>query len=93
MSEGHDPRDRPATREAGSETEAEAETEAEIEAEAEAGTGDRDEESRPQAELRWVQFREPKHAIEIGRNGRILDSFYHEGYDSWEVLLETYEGD
>lgn len=52
-----------------------------------------DEEGRPKPELRWVQLREPRHAVEIGRNGRILDHRYHEGYDSWEVLLETYEGE
>jgi hypothetical protein len=85
MSEGHEPRDRPATRENGGETEAETEVET--------AAGDEAGESRPRAELRWVQLREPKHALEIGRNGRVLDSFYHDGDDSWEVLLETYEGD
>lgn len=49
--------------------------------------------AHPQPELRWVQLRHPKHAIEIGQNGRILDSRYHSGYDAWEVLLETYEGE
>lgn len=49
--------------------------------------------TRPAPELRWVQLREPRHAVEIGRNGRILDSRFHEGYDAWEVLLETYEGE
>jgi hypothetical protein len=52
-----------------------------------------DAEAPPQAELRWVQLRRPRRAVEIGRNGRILDSRYHSGYDSWEVLLETYEGE
>ncbi|MFC7079928.1 hypothetical protein [Halorussus caseinilyticus] len=47
----------------------------------------------PQSELRWVQLDAPRHAIEIGPNGRILDSRYHGGYDAWEVLLETYEGE
>lgn len=50
-------------------------------------------EGRPRPELRWVQLREPRAAVEIGRNGRILASHYHEGYDAWEVLLETYEGE
>jgi hypothetical protein len=81
MSKGHEPRDRPATRENSGETEVET------------AAGDEAGESRPRAELRWVQFREPKRALEIGRNGRVLDSFYHDGDDSWEVLLETYEGD
>lgn len=49
--------------------------------------------ARPDPELRWVQLREPKQAVEIGRNGRVLDSRFHEGYDAWEVLLETYEGE
>jgi hypothetical protein len=75
MSEGHEPRDRPATSGENAETE------------------DGEEESRPRAELRWVQVREPRAALEIGRNGRVLDSFYREGYDGWEGLLETYEDD
>ena len=50
-------------------------------------------ETRPRPELRWVQLREPLQAIELGRNGRVLATRYHEGYDSWEVLLETYEGE
>ena len=49
--------------------------------------------ARPRSELRWVQLREPRHAAEIGQNGRVLDSCYHAGYDAWEVLLETYEGE
>lgn len=48
---------------------------------------------RPEPELRWTQLREPRQAVEIGANGRILASHYHEGYDAWEVLLETYEGE
>ncbi|MFC4552816.1 MULTISPECIES: hypothetical protein [Halorussus] len=50
-------------------------------------------ESRPHPELRWVQLRAPREAIELGRNGRVLASHYHAGYDSWEILLETYEGE
>ncbi|MFC4448008.1 hypothetical protein [Halorussus aquaticus] len=50
-------------------------------------------ETRPQAELRWVQIRNPREAVELGRNGRVIDSRFHVGYDSWEVLLETYEGE
>ncbi|UPV74723.1 hypothetical protein M0R89_01310 [Halorussus limi] len=50
-----------------------------------------DEEDRPAPELRWVQVREPRRALEIGRNGRIVASEYHEEYDAWEVLLETYD--
>ena len=50
-------------------------------------------ETRPRPELRWVQLREPLQAVELGRNGRVMESYYHEGYDSWEVLLETYEGE
>ena len=57
------------------------------------GEGKGDSEARPQAELRWVQVREPRHAVEIGRNGRVLDSKYHPRWDAWEVLLETYEGE
>lgn len=62
------------------------------------GEGERERERegeaiRPQPELRWAQLREPKHAVEIGRNGRVLASHYHEGYDAWEMLLETYEGE
>ncbi|WP_435175205.1 hypothetical protein [Halorussus sp. AFM4] len=49
--------------------------------------------ARPRPELRWVQLREPRHAVELGRNGRVLASHYHAGYDAWEVLLETYEGE
>ncbi|NHN59501.1 MULTISPECIES: hypothetical protein [Halorussus] len=49
--------------------------------------------TRPQPELRWMQLREPRHAAEVGPNGRVLDSRYHAGYDAWEVLLETYEGE
>lgn len=49
--------------------------------------------AHPQPELRWIELRQPRHAVEIGRNGRILASRYHPGYDSWEVLLETYEGE
>ncbi|NEU56141.1 hypothetical protein [Halorussus sp. MSC15.2] len=50
-------------------------------------------ETRPQAELRWVQIPNPREAVELGRNGRVVDSRFHAGYDSWEVLLETYEGE
>lgn len=49
--------------------------------------------SRPRPELRWVQIREPRHAVEIGRNGRIVATRFRRGYDRWEVLLETYEGE
>lgn len=49
--------------------------------------------SRPRPELRWVELREPRDAVGIGTNGRIVASHYHEGYDSWQVLLETYEGE
>lgn len=52
-----------------------------------------DETGRPRPELRWIQLRDPRDAAEIGRNGRILDRYYHEGYDVWELLVETYEGE
>ncbi|WP_115863058.1 hypothetical protein [Halorussus litoreus] len=52
-----------------------------------------EEKTRPEPEVRWVQIREPRLAVEIGRNGRILASRFHEDYDAWEVLLETYEGE
>ena len=45
------------------------------------------------SELRWIQLREPRHALEIGRNGRVLGSHFHERWDAWEVLLETDEGE
>lgn len=48
---------------------------------------------RPEPEFRWVELRTPRQAVEIGQNGRILTSHYHERYDAWEVLLETYEGE
>jgi len=51
------------------------------------------EQTHPEPDVRWVQIREPRHAVEIGRNGRILASRFHEGYDAWEVLLETYEAE
>lgn len=50
-------------------------------------------EARPEPELRWVQIRDPKRMDELGRNGRVVGSFFHEGYDAWEVLLVTYEGE
>lgn len=89
MAESHDHRDRRATREEG---EADSETEAD-ETDHERETEDGNGESRPQAHLRWVQLREPRHAIELGANGRVLDSRFHDEYDVWEVLLETYEGE
>jgi hypothetical protein len=89
MAEHHDPRDRPAARE-GSETDSERETD---ETAPEKEPEDGNSESRPQARLRWVQLRGPKHALELGRNGRVHASHFHERYDSWEVLLETYEGE
>ena len=54
---------------------------------------DEDGATTPQSELRWVQLDAPRHAIEIGSNGRILDSRYHGRYDAWEVLLETDESE
>lgn len=53
----------------------------------------RETEARPRPELRWVQIRDPKRMDELGRNGRVVESFFHEGYDAWEVLLVTYEGE
>ena len=88
MARSHDPANRRARREQDREGDVEAETEVE-----ETEEREEDAEARPQPELRWVQLQQPRHAIEIGRNGRILDSRYHSGYDSWEVLLETYEGE
>ncbi|WP_276301820.1 hypothetical protein [Halorussus lipolyticus] len=87
MAESHDHRDRRATREEDGEADSEKETDPERE------TGDENEKSRPQAHLRWVQLRTPRHAVEIGQNGRVLDSYFHEGHDAWAVLLETYEGE
>lgn len=83
MARSHDPADRRARREGNSEARAATE-----DAKAETGA-----EAHPRPELRWVQLRRPRRATEIGRNGRILDSWYHPRYDSWEVLLETYEGE
>ena len=80
MARGHDPEDR---REQADEEQASPDEKTESEEPA----------TRPQPELRWVQLRKPRHAIEIGRNGRILASKYHERWDAWEVLLETYEGE
>ncbi|WP_135824324.1 hypothetical protein [Halorussus ruber] len=85
MAERHDPPDRPAARES--------ETDSERRADPERETEDGNDEPRPQGQLRWVQLREPKHALELGRNGRVHASHFHERYDSWEVLLETYEGE
>jgi hypothetical protein len=89
MAERHDPRDRPAVREEG-ETDSGREAD---ETDPGKGTEDGNRDSRPQAQLRWVQLREPKHALEIGRNGRVHASHFHERDDSWEVLVETYEGE
>ena len=50
-------------------------------------------EAHPDPELRWIQIRDPKRMDELGRNGRVVGSFFHEGYDAWEVLLVTYEGE
>jgi hypothetical protein len=86
MGRSHDARDRSATHE-------ETADETETGSEAEAGSETGDPKARPQAELRWVQLREPRHAVELGRNGRVLASHFHKGYDSWEVLLETYDGE
>ncbi|WP_137285151.1 hypothetical protein [Halorussus salinisoli] len=80
MASGHDAGDRRVRRERGSEGDEES-------------VGEEGAETHPQPELRWVRLREPRHAIEMGPNGRILDHRYHEGYDAWEVLLETYEGE
>lgn len=82
MARGHDSADRRAPPDEGSEHHEDDEREE--------GEGSP---SRPQAELRWVQIREPLDAVEIGRNGRVLASKYHEQWDAWEVLLETYEGE
>jgi hypothetical protein len=85
MARGHDSTDRRATREVESDADSEA-----VESTAGGQVGD---ESHPRSELRWVQIRRPRATAEIGRNGRILDRYYHAGYDAWEVLLETYEGE
>ena len=61
--------------------------------EAAGGAASGGDDARPRPELRWVQVREPRHALDIGRNGRIVASHYHRGYDAWEVLLETYDGE
>ena len=45
--------------------------------------------ARPQPELRWVRLREPRQAVEVGANGRVLASRYHDDSDSWAILLET----
>lgn len=81
MARGHDPGDRRPAREERRDGEEESVSEREDEAE------------HPQGELRWVQLDAPRSVVEIGRNGRILESHFHERYDSWEVLLETYEGE
>lgn len=54
---------------------------------------ERETEARQRPNLRWVQIRDPKRVDELGRNGRVVGSFFHEGYDAWEVLLVTYEGE
>jgi hypothetical protein len=88
MARGHDQPDRRTTRETDSDADS-----------AGAGTAVADEttedaeQSHPRPELRWVQLRQPRATVEIGKNGRILASRYHPGYDAWEVLLETYEGE
>lgn len=65
--------------------------EAERGREPEATPGDADQ--RPRPELRWVQLRDAKRPQSLGRNGRVVASYFHEGYDAWEVLLVTYDGE
>jgi hypothetical protein len=89
----HDARDRSAPREEQDDDRSEGSSRGESGTASEISDRAADSELERQTRLRWVQLREPKHALEIGRNGRVLDSFYHEGYDAWEVLLETYEGE
>lgn len=67
--------------------------EAERDREAEATPAEADQRSRPRPELRWVQLRDAKRPQSLGRNGRVVASYFHEGYDAWEVLLVTYDGE
>ncbi|WP_128476149.1 hypothetical protein [Halorussus pelagicus] len=46
---------------------------------------------RSRTELRRVQVRQPRHALEIGQNDRIVASHYYKTDDVWDVLLETYD--
>ncbi len=87
MAQGHDQRDRSGTGEETTEGNA-----AESGTAPAAATADGEEsvaETRP--ELGRARLLEPRHALEIGRNGRFVASHYHEGRDTWEVLLETYD--
>ncbi|UPW00745.1 hypothetical protein M0R88_01260 [Halorussus gelatinilyticus] len=87
MAYGHDQRDRPATGEGTTEGSV---AESDAAPSDSAASGDEESADGTPPELRWVQLREPRHALEIGRDGRIVASEYHESRDTWEVLLETY---
>jgi len=49
--------------------------------------------ARPRPELRWVRLRDARGAAELGRNGQVVGRYFHEGYDAWELLLVTDEGE
>jgi len=49
--------------------------------------------ARPRPGLRWVHLRDPRRAAELGRNGQVVGRHFHEGYDAWELLLVTDEGE
>jgi len=88
MAHDYDRRDRPATGEERAEKRVgESDTAASDSAEFDA-TGSA---SETPPELRWAQLLEPRHALEIGQDGRAVASHYHEGRDTWNVLLETYD--
>jgi hypothetical protein len=88
MAHDYDRRDRPAT---GEETADESVEQSDPAASDFSGADDEESAAGSRPELGRVRLLEPRHALEIGRDGRVVASHYHEGRDMWEVLLETYD--
>ncbi|WP_135852911.1 hypothetical protein [Halorussus salinus] len=92
MAHDYDRRDRPATgEETADETADESVAESDPAASDFAGTDDEESPAETRPELERARLLEPRHALEIGRDGRVVGSHYHEGRDTWEILLERYD--